>query len=43
MLNDKGRDSREGTVRSVVEELYWLVLDDGESSRNGNAIHKSTY
>lgn len=27
MLNDKGKDGREGTVGSVGVRLYWLVLD----------------
>lgn len=30
MLNDKGKDSREGTVLSVSVQLYWLVLESGE-------------
>ena len=40
MLNDKGKDSREGTVRSVGVQLYWLVLDRGEALEKGMAILK---
>lgn len=40
MLNDKGKDSREGTVRSVGVQLYWLVLDRDEALEKGMTILK---
>ena len=35
MLNDKGKDTREGRMRSVVMKLCWLVLDNGEKRAVG--------
>ena len=39
MLNDKGKDRKEGTVCSIGVRLCWLVLDREEALEKGTIVH----
>ena len=43
MLNDKGKDGREGTVGSVGVQLHWLVLDRKKALQKMNDHPEVTF